>query len=80
MAFYRGGEGPSQKEEVDKIIEKEATEASSTPNSSFSNRLVVLKSAAFLRPFKCVGVIIILCSMSGISTLPIYTASFFEAR
>ena len=79
MAFYRGKESHSQEIELQSIVEKESSEASSTSNQHFCGRLQILKSPAFLRPFKCVGVIYILLQMSGIFIIASYSASFLEA-
>ena len=80
MAFYRGKEVHSQEIELQSIVKSEANRASSNPNPHFCGKLQKLKSPAFLRPFKCVGVIVALSSMSGIMIISSYTASFLEAR
>ena len=80
MAFYRGKEFHSQENELQSIIEREGNEASSPPNKNFFGRLQILKSPAFLRPFKCVGVIYILLNLSGIFIIASYSATFLEAR
>ena len=80
MAFYRGKEFHSQEIELQSIVEREANRASSNPNPHFCGRLQILKSPAFLRPFKCVGLIYMLTSLSGIPIIRGYSASFLEAR
>ena len=79
MAFYRGKEFHSQEIELQSIVESEANRASSNPNPHFCGRFEILKSPAFLRPFKCVGLIYILMNLSGISIIDTYSASFLEA-
>ena len=80
MTFYRGKEFHSREIELQSIVEREAKEASSNPKSNFFGRLLmILKSPAFLRPFKCVGVIYILLNMSGMFIIASYSASFLEA-
>ena len=79
MAFYSGKESHSQEIELQSIVEREANRASSNPNPHFCGRLQTLKSPAFLRPFKCIGLIYILNSMSAIPIIRSYSASFLEA-
>ena len=79
MAFYRGKDFHSQEIELQSMVENEANRISSNPNPNFCGRLQVLKSPAFLRPFKCVGPIYMLLNMSGIFIIVSYTASFLEA-
>ena len=79
MAFYRGKEFHSQEIELQSIVESEANRDSNR-NPHFWGRLQILKSPAFLRPFKCVGVIYALQGMSGIKIILGYSASFLEAR
>ena len=78
MAFYRGNDYMSQEFELQSILGQETMEASSISN--FSGRVNVLRSHAFWRPFKCVGVIYILLNMSGIFIILGYSASFLEVR
>ena len=80
MAFYRGKEFHSQEIELQSIVEREANRVSSNPNPHFCGRLQILKTPAFLRPFKCAGVILTLLCMSGIFIIESYSASFLEAR
>ena len=78
MAFYRGKECCHKENELQAIMEKEANEISSTTNLDFFGRLTILKSQAFLRPFKCAGVIFILNNMTGIFIILTFSASFLK--
>ena len=78
MELYRGKEFlPRETELRDIIMEKEANEAfsSTSPNNG---KLAILTSIDFLKPFKCVAVLYILLSMSGLFIITNYSASFFE--
>ena len=81
MAFYRGKDNHDQKTELQAIIKREASEASSISQLDVHGRLQILKSSAFLRPFISVGVTYILLNMSGmIICAGPYTATFLEVR
>ena len=76
MAFYRGKKFDSQEIELKSIIDEAS--ASTTQKPNFVGRLQMLKSLAFLRPFRCVGVICMLHASSGIFIFLSYSASFLE--
>ena len=78
MEFYRGKEFQPQETELQAILEKETNEASLTAKPHSYGLLTMLKSPDFLRPFKCVGVMYILLSLSGIGIINSFSASFFE--
>ena len=78
MELYRGKEFlPRETELRDIIMQKEANEASLS-TFPHNGKLAILKSPDFLRPFKCVAVLYILLSMSGLFIITNYSASFFE--
>ena len=79
MIFYRGKGFQGLENELQSIIELEVDkESSGIAKPGFMGRLQILKSPAFLKPFKCVGVIFLLMNMSGIYIIFSYTATFLE--
>ena len=80
MAFYRGKGFQGQDNELQSIIELEVDKQSSgIPKPGFMGRLRILKTPAFLKPLKCVGVIMILMNLSGIYIIFSFSAIFLEA-
>ena len=78
MEFYRGKAFlPRETELRDIIMEKEAIEATSK-SAACKSQLSILMSLDFLRPFKCVAVLYVLLSLSGLFIITNYSASFFE--
>ena len=77
MIFYRGKNNKKWDGELQSII-KLAEKCCSKKKNSFWGNLQVLISPAFLRPFRCVGILFILYSMSGILIVSTYTDTFFE--
>ena len=81
MKFYRGNDDREWEGELDSIIKlaEKSDESDSQNKISVCGNLQVLSSSAFLRPFRCVGILFILYNMSGILTLTgTYTDTFFE--
>ena len=66
MELYRGKEFlPRETELRDIIMEKEANEAT-LKSSACKSQLAILMSLDFFRPFKCVAVLYVLLSLSGL--------------
>ena len=79
MIFYRGINNCEWEGELHSIIEQ-AEQSDSENKASFLGHLQVLLSPAFLRPFRCVGILFILHNMAGIMVVNSYTATFLEVN
>ena len=77
MIFYRGNNNREWEGELDSIIEQ-AEKSDNMEETSLWGYLQALKSPAFLRPFRCVGVLYMIYNMSGILILVNYTTTFLE--
>ena len=75
ISFYRGNNEWEWEGELDSIVK--LAEKNDSQNG-FCGNLRVLRSPAFVRPFRCVGILFILYSMSGILIVSTYTDTFFE--
>ena len=73
MIFYRG---KNRKNSI--MIPSE--QGNSKKNISFWGNLQVLKSPAFLKPFKCIGILQMLYNMSGFLIISTYTNTFLEVN
>ena len=79
MIFYRG-KGHSEREtELQRIIEH-AENKDGQNKVKFQRNLQVIKSPAFLRPLRCVGLLRILECMSGFPILLMVTHTFLEVQ
>ena len=65
--------------ELQSII-NQAEKSKCQSDIGFPDKLRVLLSPSFLRPFKCAGVLTILSCASGIYTVTNYTHTFLEVR
>ena len=77
MIFYRGNNNPEWEVELVSIIEQ-AEMSDRKDKTSLRVYIQALMSPAFLRPFRCVGVLWMIYNMSGILILINYTATFLE--
>ena len=75
IGFYRGKYEKEEEEELQTIMELDKQN-----EMSFGGQIQELTSAAFLRPFKCVGVIYLLYALSGIHIIHTYTLTFLEVN
>ena len=64
-----------QEEELQSIMELDKQN-----EMSYGGQMQELTSAAFLRPFKCVGVIYLLYALSGVHIIHTYTLTFLEVN
>ena len=77
MIFYRGDNNCEWEGELHSII-KQAEQSDIENKASFLGYMRVLLSPAFLRPFRCVGILHMLQNMAGIVVINSYTATFLE--
>ena len=77
MVFYRGESNTKREIELKTIIEH-AENCGSQNQRSFRSNLQVILSPAFLRAYRCVGLLYILFFMSGMFILATYTHTFLE--
>ena len=79
MIFYRG-KGHSEREtELQRIIEH-AENKDGQNKVKFQRNLQVIKSPAFVRPLRCVGILRILQCMTGFPILGQITHTFLEVQ
>ena len=83
MIFYRGKNRKNSimklSHELNTIIELSEQQGGKNKTSFWGN-LKVLKSPAFLRPFKCIGILQMLYNMSGFLIISTYTDTFLEVK
>ena len=77
MIFYRGKGHREWERELQSIIEQ-AEQSDSQNKITIHGILQVLMSPAFLKPFRCIGILEIMYMMSGISLITTYTNTFLE--
>ena len=75
--FYRGDIDDDQKEEFESIME--LAHNNDVPSKvNILGQLHFLTSSAFLRPFRCVGIIYMLSQLSGLLIINVYTLTYLE--
>ena len=77
MIFYRGKNNKKWESELHSIIEL-AKKCCNKKKISLWGNLQVLMSPAFLRPFRCVGILYMIHVMSGFMLVSTYTDTFLE--
>ena len=77
MMFYRGKNNVERSDELNSIIEQSEQQGGKKKTSCRGN-VQVLMSPAFLRPFKCIGILQMLYNMSGFLIIHTYTDTFLE--
>ena len=75
MMFYRGKDENNWESELQSIIEMAKHGYSKQINVS---HLHFLMSPDFLKPFRCVGILNMMFSVSGMFTISTYTDTFME--
>ena len=79
MIFYRG-KGHTEREAELKTIIEQAEKSGSKKTLNIRRSFQVIMSPAFLRPFRCVGVLWILFQSSVIPVLSTYAHTFLEVQ
>ena len=75
--FYRGKHNVEWMAELNSII-KQSEQSDGRKKTSCWGNLQILISPAFLRAFKCIGVLAMLYHMSGFLIIHTYTHTFLE--
>ena len=79
MIFYRSEIHTGCENELQTIIEH-AENRDSKSEFNFRRSLQVIMSPAFLRPYRCVGILFNLYNTSALPVLTIYTHTFLEVE
>ena len=77
MTFFRGKNNGKWKDELHSIIEL-AKQYDCQRKTNFWGFLQIPMSPAFLRPFRCIGILQMLHNMAGFLIISTYTDTFLE--
>ena len=77
LQFFRGKDY-NITEEFDEILQKHESKKNQNPNNSWKSTIKIFCSAAFLKPFSCVGILYIVNTWGGFSQIQIYMIEILE--
>ena len=78
MMFYHGKDERKWEKQLQYIIDNAENTCRKVNTDSYCSHLHFVMSPDFLMPFRCVGILYMMFSVSGIYTIGTYTDTFME--